>query len=238
MVERNRPGYGGRTIADQPHSTTSACGHALTLMEGRQVFVEVGAKTGIYSMSVAQSLKGAGLVIAIEPDPETASDLHQSLRLNELHNVRLRVCWISASIYTPFPPSQNGARPRINGAIQRPQRPETISMSLDQLLALEQLHALDYLRIDAPKTERDILHGAHEIICRFRPIIQCRCTCHDEIADLDHYGTFSHPTTSTQLLCALEDQRISVLEQLGYEQVPTTPTGPAPFGSRHETGTI
>ncbi len=67
------------------------------LLEGAQVFVDVGAHVGLYTTRAAHLLRGRGRVLAFEPTPVNAARLRRNLALNQLDNVTLFACAVSDS---------------------------------------------------------------------------------------------------------------------------------------------
>lgn len=59
----------------------------LHLRQG-DVFIDVGAYTGLYTLIAAKAVGPAGLVVAIEPDPDSFALLTRNIAMNRLSNVR------------------------------------------------------------------------------------------------------------------------------------------------------
>lgn len=222
VVERHRSGYGGRHLSKHHDHAEPEYEDVLTLMKGRKVFVDIGAHTGIYALRVARALMGKGTVICFEPNPEIASDLFNSIRINGLTNVRLRVCcvgdstksvtlWLNKDDTGEPAPTRNGRTARAFASF---------CMPLDHVVIMEQLSALDYLKIDANGSERAILEGGRRSIEKFRPIIQCIDRNRPNLPAIDGYQSFKIKGGRNRLMLHREDPRLRTVLELGYQRLP------------------
>jgi FkbM family methyltransferase len=170
----NRAGYGGRGVYVLGDSLEPELCHLQRFLSAGQVFVDIGANVGVFTVKAAKEVGQDGLVIAIEPFMETALQLSNNVRVNGYTNVRIRTFCIGAQteharLYL------NKGKPHSFSLVPRSDGVDSISVlsvSLDDLCRWEKLKRLDYLKIDAEGAEAAVLEGAGECIRRFRPIVQ------------------------------------------------------------------
>lgn len=218
---RNRPGHGGRGIYIYRESIEPEYEHVRALMEGREVFVDIGASTGIYALRVARHLPQNGVVLAIEPNPLIAADLFHGIQLNRLNNVRLRVysvtdateptdLWMNDNRPNRFSISDRGSGAR---AIA------TFSMPLDEIVTIERLQSVDYIKIDAEGAGESILKGAQATIGRFKPLIQYGGAYRGRLPCLQNYRTFRLGHSRNRLMLHCGDDRLETVAQLGFREL-------------------
>src|SRR5690242_20133185 len=85
---RNAAGWGGRGIYLWRDDIEPEFKHFTSLIDPGAVVVDIGANTGIYSLRAAARVGPTGVVVAVEPFPEMAADLHRNVMLNRFVNVR------------------------------------------------------------------------------------------------------------------------------------------------------
>src|SRR5262245_53137335 len=225
---KNRPGQGGRGIYIYRDAIEPELEHLEELLGRTGVFIDVGANTGIYSLKAAKHFGEHGVVLAIEPFPEVVAVLQQNVLLNRFSNVRvrslcvagetgLRTLWLNRGRPSYFSVThREGAAPGL--AVQ--------SVSLDQLVAREQLARLDYLKIDAEGAEREIVAGGGRPIERHRPIIQAENGTGILGAELPDYVAFRAPNSHNIVYFPRGHERVAVPQRLGW--MPAAPTDVRP----------
>lgn len=236
IVSRDRSGYGGRRVSTDHRCPEPEYQNVLPLMKGRKVFVDIGAHTGIYSLRVARYIAEGGLVICFEPNPEVASDLFNSIQINRLNNVRLRVCCVSdeARRITLRLKPDSPKRVRLNHAPGKPHSFATFSMTLDQIAVMEQLPSLDYLKVAADGSQKQILAGGKRAIEHFKPIIQYAKRSCPHLPLPEGYRSFELTGSPNGLLLHWEDPRLLEIRRMGYLEVPPSSRSlaPAPLAGR------
>ncbi|ADI31996.1 FkbM family methyltransferase [Staphylothermus hellenicus] len=133
------------------------------------VFIDVGAHIGLYTIYVANILRGR--VIAIEPNPESYEFLLRNIQLNNLKRVialnivawkedgRLRLC------YTPGDTTRSSVK-RIKGQ----ERCVSVrARKLDSLLRELNIDRIDLVKIDVEGAEREVLQGMEKILEHYKP---------------------------------------------------------------------
>lgn len=174
LLGMNRPGYGGRGayLAGGEIEPELRILPLLLPAQGG-VFIDVGANTGVYSLTVAQHWRGAGTVLALEPNPVILAMLARSCERNGFKNVRLRA--LAASERTgPLEFYANEGRPNqfsLERADGLATSSSVLSVTLDQLMAWEELDQVHFIKIDAEGSENRVLAGAGDTIARHRPVV-------------------------------------------------------------------
>jgi FkbM family methyltransferase len=143
----------------------------LDLMDGRQVFYDVGANVGYVSLSVARAFPGA-IVIAFEPQPGLATSLARSARLNGFGNIAVVPAMVgsrdgSAQLFLPGHPFHATAAP----ADRRMRSITTPIWTLDSLVESGAIPPPDVIKIDVEGGERDVFEGGASVIRERRPVL-------------------------------------------------------------------
>ena len=136
------------------------------------VFIDVGAQIGYFSMQGAQLVGNTGLVIAVEPDPRAAEVLRENARLNGVDQVHV----------LPVAASHDRERLTFNLATQlgwstavplaptmvTERRIQVDSRTLDDLLAAELPvdRRIALVKIDVEGFEAQVLTGAESLLSR------------------------------------------------------------------------
>jgi FkbM family methyltransferase len=206
----NRTGWGGRGVyifRDALEPELRSLSHFL---KRGDVFVDIGANVGVFTVKAAKEVGDSGVVIAIEPFIESARQLSRNISLNRFRNCRVRnFCVAQTTGETKF--FLNRDKPN-DCSLVRDSGTDPISVfcvSLDDLCAWERIARLDYLKIDAEGAEDMILRGGTASIQRFRPIIQVEIILNR--IDLPHgYRRFSLPPALNNVL--IPSERLNAIE--------------------------
>lgn len=149
---------------------------ARTIKSG-MVVVDVGAFYGYYTTLMSDFVGPEGKCIAIEPNPEAAAAVRESLSVNgftgrtEVLEVALRGPGVKTmDLYVPRGLPMNarllpGAQSDSGGEAKR----AIPVMTLDQLMA--KYGKIDFLKIDAEGAEHDIIRGGDELLRKHKPRI-------------------------------------------------------------------
>jgi len=136
--------------------------------------VDVGANFGYFTLLLGDAVGEAGHVIAVEPNPDAASLLQETVLLNG-HRTRTRLVphALGASagrgwLYAPHGEPKNAALGGTEG-LPGGQIVEVSTLTLDEL-ALD-YPKVDLVKIDAEGGELGILAGMRQLIARDRPTI-------------------------------------------------------------------
>ena len=138
-----------------------------------QVFFDVGANVGYYSLIASRLVGNGGRVICFEPLLDNVGHLYRHVRLNHLHNVDVLPVACSSGIgMTSFVRGDNGALGRIaavdgNGAGGTSW---VATLSLDEF-AEQSGRWPAIIKIDVEGAELLVLQGAQRVLERCRPTI-------------------------------------------------------------------
>jgi FkbM family methyltransferase len=139
------------------------------------VFYDIGANIGFFTVIAARLVGPGGRVYAFEPVPQNVSALRRNIRLNQFEQVQVMECAVSnhsgegelllanwgggsALATASTPPDQIG---KITVALA----------SIDQLLADEKIAPPAIVKIDVEGAELQVLEGMHQAIQAHRPLI-------------------------------------------------------------------
>jgi len=174
------------------------------------VFVDIGANVGVFSMKAAKEVGDAGTVIAIEPFIESACQLSRNIAMNKYRNCRVRnFCVGRTTGHIRF--FMNSNKPNSFSLTQSADSPSisVLCVSLNDLCMWEGIERLDYLKIDAEGAEDMILEGGAEMIARFRPVIQLEILMVSPHLPLE-YCRFSAPGSSNHVF--IPSERVDAIE--------------------------
>lgn len=218
----NRAGFGGRGVYLFRDSLEPELCYLQHFLGRGQVFVDIGANVGVFTMKAAKEVGCDGLVVAVEPFIETAVRLSQNVRVNGYKNVRVRNLCIGARTEHALL-HMNRGMPNSFGMLPvgDVESMSVLSASLDDLCQWEKLARLDYLKIDAEGAEAAILEGAQSAISRFRPIIQVEVTITQSSLGLD-YRRFAAPKSLNNIFIPVENKTaVETAMKLGWAELAT-----------------
>lgn len=130
-------------------------------------FVDVGANVGYYTLMAAASVGGTGRVLAFEPSPYAFNRLEETVRRNNLPNVRALQVGLSdapgvMSLFMPDKPGNHSPSMVPNGGhpVEVPVR------RLDDCLEEYRVERVDLMKIDVEGFEPNVVEGAMGYITR------------------------------------------------------------------------
>lgn len=215
---QNRAGYGGRGAYIYRDALEPELLHVEKFLEPGNVFVDIGANTGVYSLKAAKHVGVSGVVLAMEPFPEVLVALYRSIQANHFTNIRLRnLCAGDRTEARTL--WMNFRKPNSASLLKRDPYAASLStlvVSLDDLLGWEALDRLDYLKIDVEGAEHAVLAGAARTIERYRPIVQMEVTIADTPPRLLDYVFLRIPHSPNIICFPPEHPKIAVARELGW----------------------
>jgi FkbM family methyltransferase len=154
------------------------------LLSSGNVFIDVGANMGIYTLVASRLVGETGRVIAFEPSAQSFPLLRKNIALNSLTNVLAFPVAIShetgrTKLYHGPDPVCNslGMDPSWDGDAE-----DVVTDSLDNMLQKASLERVDVMKIDVEGAEEFVLRGALKVVKSTRPVIifeinpgACKC---------------------------------------------------------------
>ena len=144
-----------------------------------ETVIDCGAHVGFYS-KLALS-RGAGMVVAVEPDPENYWCLRENLK-EEIDEGRVRLIqagvWDERDSLTFYHSDSN---PGAHGFFERDSEATTYQdvpvLPIDDLVAQLELQRVDWIKMDIEGAEARALLGAAGVLSRYKPKLAV-CTYH------------------------------------------------------------
>jgi FkbM family methyltransferase len=220
ILGKNKKGFGGRGAFLKGDNYEPELFFLDKFIEKDDVFIDVGANTGIYSMKAAKLIGENGLVIACEPFSGVFESLIKSVEVNGFNNIRLRNICIGAkkeilNFYL------NYSKPNCFSLSKLDSKASSICipvLSLDELIQWENIDKVNYIKIDAEGAENVILLGSFYTILNFRPIVQLETFDLEIKNKLSDYKFFKS-INSPNVLCLPEEHKfIEIPETLGLAE--------------------
>lgn len=141
------------------------------------VFVDIGANIGLYTLFTCKKIGDSGKVIAVEPDDSNLIVLKESIKTNRFNNVMVVPCAVGANnckqiFYEGIMPTASSFYPDKQRTTYKVRSKKTVNVvTLDSVIKCSGVTRVDWIKIDAEGAELDILAGAKETIDKFRPVI-------------------------------------------------------------------
>ena len=134
------------------------------------VFVDIGSHVGKYAVATAKAVGEEGLVVAVEPHPETFKALQVNVKLNHLGNlVALNLGAWNRSCRLKFYVGASSSEFSVDGTCYDNSM-DVQAERMDGLLVHDlKLGRVDWIKIDAEKAELEVLEGLEETLSRFKP---------------------------------------------------------------------
>ncbi len=170
------------------------------------VFVDVGANVGYFTVIAAQIVGPGGTVHAFEPDERSLSLLRASLKANRLANVRANVIALwSETANLQFVPERQSAVSHLDIGRHAENGVRTLSVradTLDRYMKAFPDQSVKAVKIDAEGADLAVLTGMREILSHDSPAIivevmdwalaRCGHTAQDLIQYLNGFGYSAH----------------------------------------------
>jgi len=144
-----------------------------------QVFIDVGANVGVFSLHAASVAGATAEVHAFEPQPRAAAALKESVRENARSNLFVHQAIVSnedadsLSFFVPRGGSGIGSLCEEHASQdgRRSQKITCASITLDSFFSSARLHTVDLIKIDVEGYETLVLEGAARTLRRCLPIV-------------------------------------------------------------------
>ncbi len=147
------------------------------------VFVDIGANVGYFTLLAGSRVKPGGRVLAVEPNPVVADLLEISLRQNQLTDIVTLVQQAVSNtsgqrlqLYLSNDQQNSGLSsltPWVghleSGALSASNVLDVETTTLVELVRIHRLSRLDVIKIDVEGAEEKVWEGAEEVIRQYRP---------------------------------------------------------------------
>ena len=147
------------------------------LCKAGDTVIDVGANLGSWTLGAALAVGPAGRVIAVEPVPHVAEGLARSVEINRFRWVTVlrnacsdRIGEIAFSVERD---NTVGSRSGLMPSDEKRtfQHITVPAVTLDSVVAAQQLSRVDVIKIDVEGFEEAVLKGATETLGRFNPVL-------------------------------------------------------------------
>lgn len=133
------------------------------------VFLDVGAYIGWYTIQAAKAAGPSGRVIALEPDAYNRRQLEENLALNGLASCT--VVPVAAWFETAEIGWRSDDVPVWSRVDRASSKRSARATTIDSLVSELGLSSVNWIKMDIEGAEIEALQGAEEVLRRFRPIL-------------------------------------------------------------------
>jgi FkbM family methyltransferase len=156
----------------------------MELVKDAQVFMDIGANFGYYSL-LAAALNNRIRIVAFEPLPAARWYFQKNIRLNNFKNILVEPLALAGRegemdffipVSTDFPELEfqlPGDGSLVNYDESRRKGIRVGTTTLDRYVQLKAIPRIDIIKIDTETTEHLILEHGREVLSRCRPLIFC-----------------------------------------------------------------
>lgn len=168
-------------------------------------FIDVGSGIGKYTLEMAGKSRK---VIAIEPDDKYFELLKQNLHLNGIENVKLYTQPCYKEITTKKFYLRSLSLSSLDSFIPYENEIEMETITLDEIVAIEDMDDVDLIKIDVEGFEPEVIEGAEQIIKSSQPKIifeapsdkklkeiEKKLGCRYQIKKIDRFNYFAKPSS-------------------------------------------
>jgi FkbM family methyltransferase len=146
-----------------------------TTLKPGDVFIDVGAHVGYFTLLAARRVTEAGTILSIEPNPAALEELHQNVERSRLNNVLIAhtACGDSdESVRLYLHTESNSSMASLSAANATGGIEVDVACStLDDLCAERGVARAHLIKIDVEGAELSVLRGMDRILREMRPII-------------------------------------------------------------------
>jgi FkbM family methyltransferase len=155
--------------------------YVISVLSEGDIFIDVGANIGLFSLLASKVVGNAGRVLCYEPAPITFSRLKENVQLNNLKNIDIRniglsnkkgelIFYVSNNghdAWNSFAPSQDN---KLESSIQVPV--STVDIELENV----DKSRIKIVKIDVEGWEKFVLHGGKNFFVNYNPIVMVEFT--------------------------------------------------------------
>ncbi|MES2862030.1 MAG: FkbM family methyltransferase [Pseudomonadota bacterium] len=152
------------------------------LLSPRDVFLDVGANIGLYSLKAARLVGPTGRVLALEPGAEAYDHLVANLAMNAFPwAAPMKVAASDAAGEAVLHHVPLGHDPQAFSLIANARATDgevVETVTLDSLIDRAGLTRVDLIKIDVEGAEPIVIAGARDMLARLRPAVIFECNAH------------------------------------------------------------
>jgi len=141
------------------------------LMVGN-IFIDVGANEGFYSMIAAKKVSSTGRIIAIEPQQRLISVLEKNQTLNNLENITIVNAAVSdgktSELEIYLSPSTNTGSSSITRRYFVARKQKVVSKTLEAIFSECNIATAHFVKIDVEGFEPEVIYGAEKLLADHR----------------------------------------------------------------------
>ena len=133
--------------------------------EGMKV-IDIGANVGYYSALTSDAVGPEGIVLAIEPDPESFKYLLKTIHASKFKNIRpfLKAASDHNNILPLFISKDNRGDNRLYKTKQKRNSINVETIRVDELIIENEIDQIDLIKIDVQGYEPKVIRGMQKII--------------------------------------------------------------------------
>ncbi|MBE9166043.1 FkbM family methyltransferase [Pleurocapsales cyanobacterium LEGE 06147] len=139
------------------------------------VFYDIGANIGFFSILGAKLVGHTGKVYAFEPVPDNAAKIHHNARLNNFSQITVIEKAVSGSMGEGQLLLTRNIGGHTLASVDRPpdvQGSMAVALvSIDELIAREELTPPTLVKIDVEGAELDVLQGMKQTLAQYQPLV-------------------------------------------------------------------
>ena len=141
-------------------------------MKEGNLFVDVGANIGVYTLHASRRVGKKGKVFAFEPTPETFSDLQQNVKSNRCLNVTCEKIALANQIGEGRLVECGRAASNRISLLPTTEKGTTISVgTLDDYCQTNRIRKINFIKVDIEGGEADFFSGGIQTLKKDKPII-------------------------------------------------------------------
>jgi FkbM family methyltransferase len=187
------------------------------------VFIDVGAHVGYFSLLAARRVGPTGTVLSIEPNPLALGQLEQNIRRSSLANICVEhiACGESQQVVQLYlHTASNTSMASLSTAnATGGATVEVPCISLDQLFKERSLARANLVKIDVEGAELQVLRGMRGIMTEMRPVI---------VLEVEPHLLMGCGTSVQEVLALLEELDYGCVPLAGHSNYVCRPKGRRP----------